>query len=1280
MRATTIFILATLIAGTLGAQTAQTGLGGSTNACVDRDGDGYGWGPLAIISTTVAGAIGAGVNTVTPASMVGTITGTTTLNSTSVTAMDGGETNTATLQVGSSVSGTGIPANTTIAAIAATGKSITLSQQATASGTVTLSIGIVPGSTLVIDQGSNYETVSVTATTLTTFTFTALIPHAAGFVVRDLGCLGVDVDDLDASIHTTAQGLAKYGDSPSGPPTNLLKHLGYTPLRQWYISPGGNDSTCIASNAPVGIGSPCLTATPVTPHLLAGDAVLYRGGTYTANAQRFVPTVSGTSANPILMLGYPGEDAFWDGSTTFNGPFVGNDVAFITVDNFRAKTCLNSGCFTGGNSLYGNSTNPSHDLTFRHLSGNNNFRLILISGYDNLTIEDSVAYDGTENGFYIGPKGELLASNGIIRRCIAFNNGFNGFHVNGKQTNLQQDQNISYLNSIGNFDWQNGVSNSFFRSNVSFAAGNGGFNFSVYGSKEGITGCGLASGSGTNTCVCPGTFPYNHANDEGASCGNNMTGNLIENFTHYETDRGYQNVDESGVSALFVVRQKGLPTPCLQNATISAVTYIGGGLKDGTFSGAVTDVDAIACYMIDSTGSPDTFKWSLDTCVTFKATGVPITGGGVSQTLSNGLSIAFAASTGHTLNEEGHAQTFVATPACYASDLGTGNVARNIIGVLDTSITSPGTLNYQPMRFPDNATGWPQAWTWDSLLMYDTNASHKTAMFGYGSPGAGGFGQVGYTCAQAAGQGITVSGLCAAADPKFVGADPSWGNHPEKFDLRLQGASPAFHAGSAVALPAYDNKGRSFLGAAPSIGGLERNPYLVQGWNQLPNTRITNTALGGAANNVPPNGGPTGLSFCPHNTAGGSVVAGCTPGQLYPYQLQAHSIFTAWSSAVAADIAGSECFWVWGGGHTDYGGNETYRLCLNQIAPTMVRITDPSPIPNNDFTVGFSAMPDGNPSSRHTFGQQVYLADQNATLVWNGSVFGGNGTKFCDLWSFNHSTLAWTLLTPTGVTPVCITSTGVMIYNPVSHTVLMYAGGSVYRYDPATNIASSISSASGSGPVPNGFLDTRRNWMYQIGCITTPQVTVPSTANGCVPGGPTGFFYRNKTPDSAGMDYTALGQTCSQAGGTLATDCPNINIQGVLSPASKINANCLTVANADAPGIEFDFVNDREIVYPQDSLGTVWFITHAEDGTDTYSCTSQSFPGTAPVATGDLLPQPGIYGRFRYFKGLDSYIVLPGFNQNAFALSLVAPDPFPPAVPTGSTLSGGATCTGCQIH
>lgn len=87
-------------------------------------------------------------------------------------------------------------------------------------------------------------------------------------------------------------------------------------------------------------------------------------------------------------------------------------------------------------------------------------------------------------------------------------------------------------------------------------------------------------------------------------------------------------------------------------SVMTPVTFTGSGLDDMTKSGIfVGDYRTSFRYriQIDATGAPDTFKWSNDGGETWEATGVSITGS--AQLLENGVSVTFATTTGHTLDE-----------------------------------------------------------------------------------------------------------------------------------------------------------------------------------------------------------------------------------------------------------------------------------------------------------------------------------------------------------------------------------------------------------------------------------------------------------------------------------------------------------------------------------------------------------------------------------------------------------------------------------------------------
>ena len=80
-----------------------------------------------------------------------------------------------------------------------------------------------------------------------------------------------------------------------------------------------------------------------------------------------------------------------------------------------------------------------------------------------------------------------------------------------------------------------------------------------------------------------------------------------------------------------------------------SVTFTGSGLDDATSGGTYTgNGDIEYKVVIDATGTPDTFEWFKDSVS--QASGVSITGS--AQTLDNGLTITFAATTGHTTNDQ----------------------------------------------------------------------------------------------------------------------------------------------------------------------------------------------------------------------------------------------------------------------------------------------------------------------------------------------------------------------------------------------------------------------------------------------------------------------------------------------------------------------------------------------------------------------------------------------------------------------------------------------------
>lgn len=115
-------------------------------------------------------------------------------------------------------------------------------------------------------------------------------------------------------------------------------------------------------------------------------------------------------------------------------------------------------------------------------------------------------------------------------------------------------------------------------------------------------------------------------------------------------------------------------------SSIGAISFTGGGLNDltvgGTYIGGSIQNFKIE---IDTEGTPDKFKWSIDDGVNWIETAVSITGS--SQALNyTGLTISFVATTGHTL---GNSWSFVATPPNGVVNV-SGNYSIDGKGILQT--------------------------------------------------------------------------------------------------------------------------------------------------------------------------------------------------------------------------------------------------------------------------------------------------------------------------------------------------------------------------------------------------------------------------------------------------------------------------------------------------------------------------------------------------------------------------------------------------------------------
>lgn len=167
-----------------------------------------------------------------------------------------------------------------------------------------------------------------------------------------------------------------------------------------------------------------------------------------------------------------------------------------------------------------------------------------------------------------------------------------------------------------------------------------------------------------------------------------------------------------------------------------------------------------------------------------------------------------------------------------------------------------------------------------------------------------------------------------------------------------------------------------------------------------------------------------------------------------------------------------------GGGHSDYDGNEVLYCDLSAATPQTVVLRGRSSPAANNVTHGS----DGRPVSRHTAGHIHYISSLNRMMAFGGFAMASNANGFTNVDAFNMATNEWDAANTWTATPD---------QDNVSHWAckdkfenLYYqstANSNLYRWNKASNTWTNLGSRSAYNYDACAVLDPVRNRIIRLG-------------------------------------------------------------------------------------------------------------------------------------------------------------------------------------------------------
>lgn len=154
--------------------------------------------------------------------------------------------------------------------------------------------------------------------------------------------------------------------------------------------------------------------------------------------------------------------------------------------------------------------------------------------------------------------------------------------------------------------------------------------------------------------------------------------------------------------------------------------------------------------------------------------------------------------------------------------------------------------------------------------------------------------------------------------------------------------------------------------------------------------------------------------------------------------------FGAWHSAVSAWNYGT---WgellTWGGGHTDYAGNEVYAFDI--YSSTWSRLTDASTASGGSESAG--TFGDGEPRPGHSYDLLEWSPTDSTMFYIAQAGIYSSGNSYDNMWEFHRPTLTWTKVADINGTPTQGGYCGYDEENEVIYTLGQLNWGETYEND-----------------------------------------------------------------------------------------------------------------------------------------------------------------------------------------------------------------------------------------